>query len=56
MQLEKWPCFDCRHFDTFDSYEEDELSCKIGRAVTHLNCDFREPFSIESCSSGQQGG
>lgn len=47
--MEKWPCFDCRHYDTFDSHEETDVSCKIGRAVTHMNCDFQEPFSLDSC-------
>jgi hypothetical protein len=54
--MDRWPCFDCRHFDTFDSNEEDELTCKIGRTLTHLNCEFREPYSIEACNFNQQGG
>lgn len=49
VELEKWPCFNCRHYDTFDSHEEDVASCKIGRTVTHMNCDFQEPFSLASC-------
>jgi hypothetical protein len=48
--MDRWPCFDCRHYDTFDRYEDDETTCKLGRAVTHMTCDFREPFTIHSCS------
>jgi len=47
--MEKWPCFDCQYYDTFDNHEDTDVSCKIGRAVTHMSCDFQEPFSLDSC-------
>jgi len=47
--MDRWPCFDCIYFDTFDSHEDDEAACKIGRAVTHMTCEFQEPFTIHSC-------
>ncbi|TEB08787.1 hypothetical protein [Pelotomaculum propionicicum] len=47
--MDRWPCFDCRHYDTFDRYEDDDMWCKLGHAVTHMTCDFREPFTIHPC-------
>lgn len=47
--MDRWPCFDCRHFDSFDDHEDSDNRCKIGRAVTHMSCEFREPFTIYSC-------
>ncbi|WP_421070733.1 hypothetical protein [Pelotomaculum propionicicum] len=47
--MDRWPCFDCMHFDTFDDHEDQDQRCKIGRAVTHMDCEFREPFTIHSC-------
>ncbi len=47
--MDRWPCFDCRHFDSFDSYEDSDYRCKIGRSVTHMSCEFREPFTFHSC-------
>lgn len=47
--MNKWPCYDCLYFDTFDSPEESESTCKIGRAVTHMDCEFQEPYSLDSC-------
>ncbi len=49
--MDRWPCFDCRHYDTFDRYEDDdEVTCKLGHAVTHMTCDFKEPFTIHFCN------
>lgn len=45
--MEQWPCFNCQHYDTFDSHEEDAPACKLNRAVTHMNCDFQEPLSLD---------
>ncbi|MDD2443228.1 MAG: hypothetical protein PHS52_01845 [Desulfotomaculaceae bacterium] len=47
--MKKWPCLDCRHYDTFDSHEDSGIACKLGHVVTHMKCDFREPYSIYSC-------
>jgi hypothetical protein len=48
IKVEQWPCFNCRHYDTFDSHEEDALACKLDRAAADMNCDFQEPLSPES--------
>ncbi|MHB8986664.1 MAG: hypothetical protein ACYC38_12180 [Eubacteriales bacterium] len=47
--MKKWPCFDCVHYDTFDSHEDNDVPCRLGHTVTHMNCDFLEPFSLASC-------